>query len=361
MTSTSFFSSDSADLREISHISDDLVWIIKIDADELHSNPDAVTKIVTALNVRVTPRDVRSKDTRNLLTLIMQQWLPLSTATFQAIVDIIPPPDTAQSQRMPFMLHPDTAVASSTPLKATNHLEEGLYGCDRSDEAEVVAYVSKMFAVARGDLPEFKKKEMTADEMRRRGREERERRAAMSTTAVNTAAEGATNGVESTHNTTNGIPLDNIGGLTQPLKALEIDDSTSSTQHGDASKVDRDLAAESSEVLLAFSRIFSGTLRRNSTLLATLPKYSPDLPADHPRNRRFVKKVEVGEVYMMMGRELIAVEQVSAGQVCALGGLEGIVHRNATLWAPDAAGVTDDSKIGKLANLAGIITQVGGP
>ena len=54
-----------------------------------YSNPDAVTKIVNALNIRVSPRDLKSKDTRNLLTLVMQQWLPLSTATFQAVVDVI--------------------------------------------------------------------------------------------------------------------------------------------------------------------------------------------------------------------------------------------------------------------------------
>ena len=305
-----------------------------------------MTKIVSALSVRVPPRDIKSKDTRNLLTLIMQQWLPLSTATFQAVVDIIPPPDIAQSQRMPYMLHPNLAVASTTPLKPQNKLEEGLYSCDRSNGAEVVAYVSKMFAVARGDLPEYKKKEMTAEEMRQRGKEEREKRAAMAAAAAATGEQAPIS---------NGISIDNIEGLTESTAGLSVVESKTPP-----TEVVEEAAGESSEVLLAFSRIFSGTLKRNTTLLATLPKYSPELPPDHPRNAKFVKVVQVKEVYMMMGRELVAVDQVAAGQVCAIGGLEGMVHRNATLWAPSAAGVQGDGAE-RLVNLAGIITQVRRP
>ncbi|ORX36874.1 translation elongation factor 2 [Kockovaella imperatae] len=314
-------------------------------------NPDAVTKIVSALNVRVSPRDVKSKDTRNLLTLIMQQWLPLSTATFQAVVDIIPPPDVAQTQRMPFMLLPELAVASSTPLQPQNTLEEGLYSCVRDVEAQVVGYVSKMFAVARGDLPEFRKREMTAEEMRQRGKEEREKRAAAA--AVSSAA----GSVPQAHS--NGISIDGIEGLTGSLQDLSVG-PPSELQKSDSDRaqdIEINDQAESSEVLLAFSRIFSGTIRRNTKLLATLPKYSPDLPPDHPRNIKFVKTVHVKEVYMMMGRELVAVGQVQAGQVCAIAGMEGIVHRNATLWAPSSLGLQEDTQPEKLVNLAGVITQ----
>lgn len=290
------------------------------------SNPDAVTKIVTALNIRVSPRDQKSKDTRNLINIIMQQWLPLSTATFQAIVDIIPPPDIAQSQRLPYMLHPDKARETSTPLAPTNHLEEGLYRCKQDDQSEIVAYVSKMFAIGRSELPEHRPKEITAEEMRQRGREEREKRAAL--------ALGNSNGVE----------IDGIEGLTEKIDTLEVA-PTPSTQ-----------VAESSEVLLAFSRVFSGTIRRGTPLVATLPKYLPELGASHPKNQRYIARVEAKDLYMMMGRDLVAVDEVPAGHVCAIGGLEGKVHRNATLWAPNASGVGEEVE-GSLVNLAGINLQ----
>jgi hypothetical protein len=40
----------------------------------IFSDPDSVTKIVNALSLKISPRDLKSKDTRHLLTLIMQQW-----------------------------------------------------------------------------------------------------------------------------------------------------------------------------------------------------------------------------------------------------------------------------------------------
>jgi ribosome assembly protein 1 len=293
-----------------------------------------VTKIVNALSIRVSPRDIKSKDTRNLLNVIMQQWLPLSTATFQAIVDIIPPPDVAQSQRIPFMLHPEKARESSTPLSPNNPIEEGLYRCKQDDEAVVVAYVSKMFAINRGELPEHRPKEITAEEMRQRGREERERRAAM--------ALGASNGVE----------MDGIEGLTKQMDELE----TAPAVQAPETSGETDGAAESSEALLAFSRVFSGKIRRGTPLVATLPKYLPELGASHPKNQRYIARVQAKELYMMMGRDLVAVDEVPAGHVCAIGGFEGLVHRNATLWAPNARGVEAEIE-GSLVNLAGISLQ----
>ena len=316
----------------------------------MKSNPDAVTKIVNALNIRVAPRDIKSKDTRNLLTVVMQQWLPLSTATFQAVVDVIPPPDVAQRYRVPYMLHPDKALSSKTPLEPTNTIEEGLYSCDQSEDKQVVGYVSKMFAVLRGDLPGVKAVEMTAEEMRKKGREERERRAALAASA-SASAPG-----------TNGIPMDGIEGLTTSLEKADVNEEK---EEKDAEIKDTATDNEpllpidpSSEVLLGFSRIFSGVLKRNTRLLATLPKYDSTLPPTHPRNIKHIVKVTVGDLYVMMGRELVAVEEVPAGHVCAIGGLEGAVPRNATLWAPTAAGLDENAEVGEgLINLAGISMQ----
>jgi ribosome assembly protein 1 len=311
-----------------------------------------VSKIVNALNIKVSPRDLKSKDTRNLLTVIMQQWLPLSTATFQAVVDVIPPPFVAQRYRLPYMLHPEQAAASTTPLEPVTKLEEGLYACDQSAEKEVVGYVSKMFAVLRSDLPEFKPKEITAEEMRQRGREERERRAALAASAETEA--GASS---------NGIPIDGIEGLKTGMENVTLDTGTADASEPTIPKAEDNAPIlpvdESSEVLLGFSRVFSGVLRRNTRLLATLPKYDSTLPPTHLRNIRHVIRVTVGDLYVMMGRELVAVEEVPAGHVCAIGGLEGAVPRNATIWAPNALGVEESTEVHEgLINLAGVSMQV---
>jgi ribosome assembly protein 1 len=157
--------------------------------------------------------------------------------------------------------------------------------------------------------------------------------------------------------------MDGIEGLTTSLNKITVEEGgqTTSSEIKDAAAGDSEPLLpidQSSEVLLGFSRIFSGVLRRNTRLLATLPKYDSALPPTHPRNIRHVVKVTVGDLYVMMGRELVAVEEVPAGHVCAIGGLEGAVPRNATLWAPNAGGLDESTEVHEgLINLAGISMQ----
>lgn len=302
-----------------------------------------MSKIVTALNIRLLPRDIRSKDTRNLLTQIMQQWLPLSTTTFQAVVDVIPSPAQAQLLRLPIMVHPELAsslggtsalTATTELIKPENKLEEDLYACKQEPGATVVVYVSKMFAVRRSELPEFKRKEVTAEEMRQRGREARGRLAAA-----------------------NGAVPDEEQGVSMSMADLAVKEPPLLEE---IEPQPAPAVPESSEALIGFARIYSGTLHRNTPILAILPKYNPSLPPTHPKNARHVVKVQVQDLYMMMGRELVAVEMVPAGNVFAIGGLEGKVPRNATLWAPNADGVVDglgDDLVG-LVNLAGMALNV---
>ncbi len=58
-----------------------------------------------------------------------------------------------------------------------------------------------------------------------------------------------------------------------------------------------------------------------------------------------------------MGRELVAVDSVHAGNVFAIRGLQGKVWRNATLCAPSAQGLLAD---GDLAQLVGSAINLGG-
>ncbi|ODN80017.1 hypothetical protein L202_03878 [Cryptococcus amylolentus CBS 6039] len=328
----------------------DNIWKVYETVLEEH-NPDAVQKIVSSLSLRIPPRDLRSKDTRNLLNLIMQQWLPLSTATFQAIIEIIPSPLSAQGIRLPHMLHPEEAKGAGGKgsgsgggpvLKPRNALENALYTCDQSETAPVTAYVSKMFAVRHSELPEFKPKEISAEEMRARGKEERERRARLleARKAGGEGADGVEGGVES---------------VVKPLEDLILENA----EQGKEGKEETE-EKEDSEIILGFSRIFSGTLHRHTPLLCLLPKFNPLLPSPllHPSNAKHIVPLIATDLYMMMGRELVSVESVPAGHVCAIRGLEGGVARSGTLWAGDAKGydefVGGGEGGGEVVNLAGV-------
>jgi ribosome assembly protein 1 len=258
-------------------------------------NPEKVEKIVKTLNLKILQRDIKSRNTRHLLNLIFSQWLPLATCTVQAVIDIIPPPSSAQQFRIPKILYPEL---SEDIIEPKSKLEHDLFECNSDDTAYVEAYVSKMFAVPKKDFPEHKKRQLTAEEMRERGR-------------IATEAAAAGNAIPPPKDGTSNADITEDGG-------------------------------EENEVLLGFARLYSGRLRVGSHIFALLPKYDTSVPPSHPRNTKFLHTIRVDALYTMMGRELVPVDEVLAGNVFAVAGLEGKVWRSATLCSPGAGGVRED-------------------
>ncbi|KAI0754909.1 translation elongation factor 2 [Daedaleopsis nitida] len=308
----------------------DNIWAV-YDAVALNPNPDKVSKIITTLGLKILPRDQKSKDSRALLSLIFSQWLPLSTCVIQTIVDIVPPPSEAQRTRIPKMLYPDLYESMIEPK---NKLEEDLYACRSQPGASVVALVSKMFAVPTKELPGNKKKVLTAEEMRSRAKAAREARAAATASAEASAAEAAL------------VPLE------EAMKNAQVEDEK---EKGEA----EDGEDDARETILGFARIYSGMIRVGTTIACVLPKYNHVLGPAHPRNAQHLVTAQVEELYTMMGRELVPVDSVQAGNVFAVKGLEGKVWRNATLCAPAAGGVSADADLSEfkdsLVNMAGVI------
>ena len=256
----------------------------------------------------------------------------------QTIVDIVPPPSDAQRTRIPKMLYPDLYESTIEPK---NKLEEDLYACRSSADASVVALVSKMFAIPTKELPGKKKKVLTADEMRSRAKAAREARAA--------AAAAAAASVGNPSSETTAVPLE------EAMKNVQIDE-----QKDNGEKQDNE--DDTGETLLGFARIYSGTIRVGTTIVCVLPKYNQSLGPTHPRNTQHLVTAQVEELYTMMGRELVPVQSVPAGNVFAVKGLEGKVWRNATLCAPETGGVGDTSDLSPfsecLMNMAGVIRYV---
>ena len=291
-------------------------------------------KIVSTLNLKIPPRELNTKDSKQLLTLICSQWLSLSSCVIQTIVDVVPPPSMAQRTRIPKMLYPDIYESTVEPK---NKMEENLYSCDARPDAYVVALVSKMFAVPARELPSNKKKPLTADEMRARARAAREAR----------AAQGAAANGETAQSEASSTPLESA------LEHMSVDDKE---PEGTGEPVTAD------ETLLGFARIYSGTIRTGSTICCVLPKYNSALEPTHPRNVPHVVTTKVEALYVMMGRELVPVDHVKAGNVFAIQGLEGKVWRSATLCAPGEQGVPEGTDLGQvkdcLLNLGGVIRYV---
>lgn len=222
-----------------------------------------------------------------------------------SVVDQVPSPPVAQRIRIPKMLYPDDYQAHTT---ANNDLEKALYECDRSDSAPIVAYVSKMFSVPNEMLPENKRQQMSAEEMRAKGRVQREK----------LKGEPATIGSEGS------VPVSlDEGGVFSPPPEPEISQQPSGEKNS-AELVDGndDIAKET---LIGFARLYSGTIRVGQKLFVLGPKFDPAFPD------KYCSEITVRNLYLMMGRELFVLDAVPAGNVFGIGGLEGHVLKNGTI------------------------------
>ncbi|KAH9080512.1 P-loop containing nucleoside triphosphate hydrolase protein [Lactarius deliciosus] len=276
------------------------IWAV-YDAVLLNPNTDKTNKIVSTLNLKIPQRDLNSKDRNGLLSLIFTQWLPLSTAIIQTVIDVTSPELTA--------------IPNSK-------LEKDLYSCDASESAHVVAYVSKMFAVPTAQLPEYRKQALTVDEVRASAREARIK------------AEG------SRERSRVGSP--------SPAPGTPLETPTGEGSDG---------PEEESETLLGFARLYSGVIHIGSTVSCVLPKYDNAYEPAHPRNKAHVVGATVSALYTMMGRDLVAVDSVSAGNIFAIRGLKGSVWRSATLCVPSSEVTQGEHVESWTINLGGVNRQ----
>lgn len=149
------------------------------------------------------------------------------------------------------------------------------------------------------------------------------------------------------------VALNLLGtGSAVPIEAAYVNpvDANKSSEQDTSAGFARDQAAKSendiSEVLLAFLRVYSGSLTttasaQESPFFLLMPKYDSSLPPTYPSNAKHVKRIQIEALYVIMGKELVKVDKVEAGEVCAVRGLEGTVGRMGTVVALPESAVAD--------------------
>nr|XP_044616223.1 elongation factor-like GTPase 1 isoform X3 [Equus asinus] len=99
---------------------------------------------------------------------------------------------------------------------------------------------------------------------------------------------------------------------------------------------------DSQESFVAFARVFSGVARRGKKIFVLGPKYSPveflqrvplgfAAPLDDLPPVPHLARCSLDHLYLLMGRELEALEEVPPGNVLGIGGLQDFVLKSATL------------------------------
>jgi len=260
-----------------------------------------VEKIIKTLGLRIHPRDLKSKDPKALLTAIFSQWLPLSTAVLVTVIEQIPSPAEAQAARFPALLAAEKIDASGMLT-----MQKALTACSSNANDPVIAYVSKMFSIPHSDLPR--------NEQKARPLAPSMRPAALA------------NGVSQAKPTDAALSAENDVGFMEPIDSTSEIGQAAKPEIDEESEVpEEDERERESEHLIGFSRLYSGTIKVGQKLYVYGPKYNPHSPS------KFVHEFTVSALYLIMGREMISLDQVPAGNVFGIGGLEGCVLKNATI------------------------------
>uniref|UniRef100_A0A8C3VP07 Elongation factor-like GTPase 1 n=1 Tax=Catharus ustulatus TaxID=91951 RepID=A0A8C3VP07_CATUS len=267
---------------------------------------EKIEKIVTSLGLRIGARESRHADPKVHLNAICSQWLPISDAVLSMVCNKIPSPLEITAERVEKLMCVGARTFDSLPPE-TQELKSAFMKCSSEGTAPVIVFVSKMFPVDAKALPQNKPRPLTQEEIAHR-RELAKRRHAEKL--------AASQGKELSEKP----PSEN---------SPEVTGNTGDT------KVKQE--ADNKEYFIAFARVFSGVVKRGQKIFVLGPKYDPaeslhkcpatdDLPAvPH------MTCCTLENLYLLMGRELEDLEEVPAGNVLGIGGLQDFVLKSATL------------------------------
>lgn len=288
----------------------------------INRDQEKLEKIIDKLGAKVSPRDLRSKDQKNLLNLIMSQWIPVSHALLGAVIEYLPSPIEAQQIRIEKLLNEclfniitDKSIPKEKILDP--EFEKAMLSCVSEDPSNhTIAYVSKMMSIPAADLPaeSLGAASLTDDEIKQRSEKARE--------LARLASEAAAAAVDEKKDDDDFM----LPEIKQDPFEWEIDED----EFEEEEEVPQD-----PEVLVAFTRIYSGSLTKGQKVTVIGPKYDPSLPNDVlPNLGQLTYEVEIKDLLLIMGREFVRVDSVPAGNIVGVVGFDEIVLKNATITSP---------------------------
>ncbi|VVT52975.1 uncharacterized protein SAPINGB_P003341 [Magnusiomyces paraingens] len=276
----------------------DNIWKI-YKSSVVERDSEQSSKIVSALNLKISPAMIKAKDGKPLLTAIFNQWIPISVSILLSVIEKVNPPTIAQRERIPLILESAPGGGDGLNLK----VRDAMLCCDRL--GPVVSYVSKVIAIPEEEI--LRKKS---------DQEEKEN----NRTPMSAIQERTRRARELAANLQQG-PSDMVAAGGKGYDDEEDID--------DLDAYFNQLRAESpvivKEKLIGFARVFSGTLKVGQELYILQPKFDPANPEKHR------EKIVISDLFLLMGRELVSLKEVPAGNIVGIGGLDGKILKNGTL------------------------------
>ncbi|XP_025916271.1 elongation factor-like GTPase 1 isoform X1 [Apteryx rowi] len=286
---------------------------------------EKIEKIVTSLGLKIGARESRHADPKVHLNAICSQWLPISEAVLSMVCNKLPSPLDITAERVEKLMCVGARTFDSLPPE-TQELKSAFMKCSSEGTAPVIVFVSKMFAVDAKALPQNKPRPLTQEEIAQRREVARRRHAEKLA-----ANQGKELSEKPPSENTSEVNTGETKSEEQQLNSqIEIMTSKATKQE-----------ADNKESFIAFARVFSGVVQRGQKIFVLGPKYDPaealhklsaqcsatdDLPlVPH------MTCCTLENLYLLMGRELEDLEEVPAGNVLGIGGLQDFVLKSATL------------------------------
>ncbi|CAF3687506.1 unnamed protein product [Adineta steineri] len=282
------------------------IWSV-YDAIIIRRDNDKLEKIATSIGAKLTPRDIKHTDPMVPLQLLFNQWLPVASAVFDMVVVELPHPKALNTEKIEQLMC-NKNRRFDTLLPETQQLKQAFVNCSSDDQEPVIIYVSKLFSVHSSALSQNRHKPLTTEDIAQR-REFLKQKQLDKTT---TNEESTNQSVENGHAITENIVVN-------------------------ATKTESNEPADEN-AFLAFARVFSGRIKRGQKVFVLGPRHDPALFVGKDLNEMSAHSIShhvhefiVQDLYLMMGREFTVLDQVPAGNIVAIGQLDSLVLKSATL------------------------------
>jgi len=292
----------------------DNIWVL-YENIVIRKDKDKLSTMAQKLNIKLTTRDLRHTDPKAQLQAVCSQWLPLAQTCLDMVCEKVPAPNKLTDEKIERLISGNNDF-STLPLE-TQRLKTAFLLCDPSPDVPVIVFVSKMFLVERDMLPENRPKSLTSEELAQRREIVRQKHAEQLERKTVTE-----NHEESTYNS--------VVSKNEEVSMKEEDVTDD----------------KSDDALIAFARVYSGTIKIGDEVFVLGPKHNPSVALEREKAGEqvdsslvlkdlkpgiHITKVTVSKLYILMGRELEAVSKIPAGNVFGIGGLEEHVLKTATL------------------------------
>lgn len=277
------------------------IWLF-YDTIITKKDKDKTAHMIESLIIDLKPQLIRFNDPVSLLRNVFGKWLPLSRAVLNSVCAKLPAPNNLSEEKIDNLMFGSKYLFFDEACEETLALKSSFVECSQDETAPLIVFISKMFSVEKKHLPENRVKPLTLEEINQRREQAKQRLAAQA-------------------------------------QNDQIDESADTVE-------DEKPDFSCDETFIAFARIYSGRIVKGQKVYVLGPKHdpkkalekikrgykiNPDSTLKDLKSDEHITQVEIAQLYLLMGRELEPLDEVPAGNVFGIGGLDEHVLKSATL------------------------------